>query len=178
MNVENGGRLFGAVVVKDGEVIATGVNEILRTNDPTAHAELTAIRAADQELGSADLSGCIVYASGHPCPMCMGAIRLARVSEVAYAYSNEDAAPFGLSTAAIYAELSKLFSQQSMKISHIPVRLESRQDLYEEWQQGTARKRNVRFAWITSRTSCALFLPPSRERTKCATLIGGLQRGR
>ena len=83
-NVEKGGRPFGAVVVKDGEVIATGVNEILSTNDPTAHAELTAIRAASQKLGSPDLQGCAVYASGHPCPMCMAAMRLAGVGEVVF----------------------------------------------------------------------------------------------
>ena len=76
-NIGKGGRPFGAVVVKDGEVVAAGVNEIHSTNDPTAHAELTAIRAASRKLGSPDLSGCVVYASGHPCPMCMAAMRLA-----------------------------------------------------------------------------------------------------
>lgn len=134
-NVERGGRPFGAVVVKDGDVIATGVNEILRTNDPTAHAELTAIRAASQKLGSANLAGCAVYASGHPCPMCMAAMRLAGVSEVTYAYSNEDGAPFGLSTAAVYVELAKPFPEQSMKIRHVPVRLESGTDLYADWKR-------------------------------------------
>ena len=65
-NAERGGRPFGAVVVKDGAVIATGVNEILETGDPTAHAELGALRAASRKLGSPDLSGCAVFASGHP----------------------------------------------------------------------------------------------------------------
>lgn len=134
-NVEKGGRPFGAVVVRNGEVIATGVNEILSTNDPTAHAELMAIRAASQKLDSADLAGCTVYASGHPCPMCMAAMRLAGVSEVAYAYSNDDGAPFGLSTAAIYAEMSRPFSQQSMNIRHVPVRPESCPDLYADWKR-------------------------------------------
>lgn len=132
-NAVKGGRPFGAVIVRNGEVISTGVNEIYSTNDPTAHAELTALRAAGRKLGSPNLDGCAVYASGHPCPMCMAAMRLAGVSEVYYSYSNEDGAPYGLSTAAIYAELARPFSEQSMKISHVPVRPESGRDLYSEW---------------------------------------------
>ncbi len=84
--------------------------------DPTAHAELLAIRAASQVLGTANLEGCSVFASGHPCPMCMAAMRLAGIKTVNYAYSNEDGAPFGLSTAEIYADLVKPFAEQSMKI--------------------------------------------------------------
>jgi guanine deaminase len=133
-NVEHGGRPFGAVVVKDGAAIATGVNEILRTNDPTSHAELNAIRAASQKLGSPNLAGCTVYASGHPCPMCIAAMRMAGIGEVVYAYSNDDAAPYGLSTAAIYTELAKPFAEQSMKIRYEPVRLASRGDLYAAWK--------------------------------------------
>jgi len=133
-NVAVGGRPFGAVVVRDRSIIATGVNEILRTNDPTSHAELNAIRAASQALGSANLAGCTVYASGQPCPMCMAAMRMAGIGEVIYAYSNDDAAPYGLSTAAIYADLAKPFSEQSMSIRHEPVRLESRTDLYVDWK--------------------------------------------
>ncbi|OHV80231.1 nucleoside deaminase [Rhizobium sp. LCM 4573] len=134
-NVAKGGRPFGAVVVKDSQVIATGVNEIHSTNDPTAHAELTALRAASQKLGSPDLEGCVVYASGHPCPMCMAAMRLAGVGEVAYAHSNDDGAPYGLSTAAIYADLAKPFAEQSMTIRYVPVRLEQHPDLYAEWKR-------------------------------------------
>ncbi|QEL23541.1 nucleoside deaminase [Bosea sp. F3-2] len=134
-NMEKGGRPFGAVVVRGGEVVATGVNEIIATNDPTAHAELTALRAASRKLGSPNLSGCAVYASGHPCPMCMAAMRLSGVSEVYYAYSNDDGAPYGLSTAAIYADLAKPIAEQSMKISHVPVRLEDEPDLYAEWKR-------------------------------------------
>jgi len=134
-NLEGGGRPFGAVVVKDGEVIATGVNEIVSSNDPTAHAELTALRAASRALASPNLAGCAVYASGHPCPMCMAAMRLSGVSEVYYAYSNEDGAPYGLSTAAIYAELARPFSEQSMTISHVPVSPEGGPDLYARWKR-------------------------------------------
>lgn len=136
-NVERGARPFGAVVVKDGEVLATGVNEVISTNDPTAHAELIAIRAASQKLGSPNLAGCAVFASGHPCPMCMAAMRLAGVAEITYAYSNDDGAPYGLSTAAIYADLARPLAEQSMKITYLPVRLESRLDLYEAWKRGS-----------------------------------------
>ena len=132
-NMEAGGRPFGAVLVKDGEIVATGVNEMLATNDPTAHAELMAVRAASRALGSPSLAGAAVYASGHPCPMCMAAMRLAGVGEVYYAYSNDDGAPFGLSTAAIYADLAKPFAEQSMKIRHVPVRPDGDPDLYQAW---------------------------------------------
>lgn len=134
-NAEAGGRPFGAVLVRDGEVVATGVNEIIATNDPTSHAEMNAIRSASRRLGSPDLRGCTVYASGHPCPMCMAAMRMAGVGEVVFAYSNDDGAPFGLSTAAIYAELAKPFAEQSMTIRHVPVRLESQPDLYADWKR-------------------------------------------
>ena len=133
-NIRKGGRPFGAVVVKDGEVVARGVNEMHATNDPTAHAELLALRAAGQALGALRLDGCAVYASGHPCPMCLAAMRLAGIREVAYAYSNADGEPYGLSTAAIYAELAKPFAEQTMKISHVPVRPEGEEELYEMWR--------------------------------------------
>lgn len=134
-NVERGGRPFGAVVVKDGAIIATGVNEILATGDPTAHAELNAIRAASRTLGSTDLTGCAVFASGHPCPMCLAAMRLTGITELAYAYSNEDGDPYGLSTAAAYADLAKPFADQSMAIRHIPAASLGDTDLYATWQR-------------------------------------------
>jgi tRNA(Arg) A34 adenosine deaminase TadA len=132
-NVEAGGQPFGAVVVKDREVVATGVNEMHVDNDPTAHAEVTALRAAGRVLGSSSLAGCTVYASGHPCPMCMAAMRMAGVTAVDYAYSNEDGKPYGLSSAAVYEDLARPFAEQSMKIRHVPARLESRPDLYDQW---------------------------------------------
>ncbi|QFG35139.1 tRNA(Arg) A34 adenosine deaminase TadA [Paracoccus pantotrophus] len=133
-NVQAGGRPFGAVVVRGGEVLATGVNETVATHDPTAHAELVALRAAAQRLGSADLSGCAVYASGQPCPMCLAAMRLAGVAEVHFAYSNQDGAPYGLSTAALYEELAKPLAQQSMTIRHRPLRPQGMGDLYADWK--------------------------------------------
>jgi tRNA(Arg) A34 adenosine deaminase TadA len=137
-NIGKGGP-FGAVLVRDGEVIAAAVNEIHATNDPTSHAEMNAIRAASRQLGSPDLSGCAVYASGHPCPMCLAAMRLSGVDKVFYAYSNEDGAPFGLSTAAIYEDLARPFTAQSMTIRHVPVRPESQADLYAAWAEAQGR---------------------------------------
>lgn len=134
-NTACGGRPFGAVVVKDGAAVAHGVNEVIVTNDPTAHAEMNALRAASQVLASSDLSGCRVYASGHPCPMCMAAMRMAGIDGVCYAYSNEDAAPFGLSTAAIYAELALPVAQQSMLIHHMPLNGPAVPEIYVDWQR-------------------------------------------
>ena len=133
-NAEKGGRPFGAVIVRDGKVVASAVNEILVTGDPTSHAELNAIRLASKTLGP-DLRGCKVFASGHPCPMCMAEIRIAGIDAVSYAYSNEDAAPYGLSTAAIYEDLAKPFAEQAMDIRHLPVRLGGKPDLYADWRQ-------------------------------------------
>jgi tRNA(Arg) A34 adenosine deaminase TadA len=139
-NIGNGGRPFGAVLVRNGEVIAAAVNEIHSTNDPTSHAEMNAIRAASRKLESPDLGGCIVYASGHPCPMCMAAMRLSGVGKVFYAYSNEDGAPFGLSTATIYEDLAKPFIEQSMMICYVPVRPEGQTDLYAVWVEAQGKQ--------------------------------------
>ena len=136
-NSTQGGRPFGAVVVKDDSIVATGVNTILATGDPTAHAELNALRAAAHALGSPDLRGCVVFASGHPCPMCLAAMRLSGINEVAYAYSNEDGAPYGLSTAALYADLAKPFAEQAMTIRHVAAAAEADPDLYADWQRIT-----------------------------------------
>jgi guanine deaminase len=139
-NVEQGGRPFGAVVVRAGEVVATGINETVATHDPTAHAELLALRAASRKLGTPNLAGCKVYASGHPCPMCLAAMRLAGIGEVAYAYSNEDGAPFGLSSAALYADLARPLAEQSMPIRHVPVRDGGQPDLYAAWKRRQDRQ--------------------------------------
>lgn len=130
---EEGGRPFGAVLVRDGAVIATGVNQMGATGDPTAHAELQAIRAAAQALGALRLDGCTVYASGHPCPMCLAAMTLTGVAAVYYAHSNDEGAPYGLSTAGVYAELARPPAEQAMIIRHLPVRLDGL-DLYALWR--------------------------------------------
>ena len=131
-----GARPFGAVLVKEGEVIATGVNEILATNDPTAHAELTAIREAARKLGTPRLDGCVIYASGHPCPMCLAAMHMTGIEAVYFAYDNEVGKVYGLSTAAIYDEMRKPFDQQKLKITCVPIRPEGI-DLYDLWRRQT-----------------------------------------
>lgn len=118
---EAGGRPFGAVVVKDGQMIATGVNEIGATGDPTAHAELTAMRKAAQVLGTPRLDGCVVYASGQPCPMCLAAMHMTGVAAARFAYSNAQGEPFGLSTAAVYVEMTKPLEAQALDVRHTPM---------------------------------------------------------
>ena len=129
-NVAEGGRPFGAVIVRDGEIIATGVNGILRTGDPTSHAELEAIRAAARTLGGPRLTDCVVYASGQPCPMCLAAMQLCGVSAAYYALSNADGEPFGLSTAKVY-EAMRDPSAGPMPFVHHPV--EGAAALYRAW---------------------------------------------
>jgi guanine deaminase len=101
------GGPFAAVVVKDGKIVAEGANEVTATNDPTAHAEVVAIRAACRQLKSFDLQGCEIYTSCEPCPMCLGAIYWARPARVYYANSAADAARAGFDDAFIYQEISR-----------------------------------------------------------------------
>ena len=103
----NAGGPFGAVVVKDGEIIAEGYNQVTSKNDPTAHAEVEAIRNACKELNSFQLDDCIIYTSCEPCPMCLGAIYWARPKEVYYACTREDAASIDFDDQFIYSEISK-----------------------------------------------------------------------
>ena len=105
-NVKNGGGPFGAVIVKDGEVIATGVNRVTDSHDPTAHAEVSAIRAACRKLGTFDLSGCEIYTSCEPCPMCLGAIYWAHLDKIYYGNNKTDAARIGFDDSFIYDELA------------------------------------------------------------------------
>jgi tRNA(Arg) A34 adenosine deaminase TadA len=118
---EAGGRPFGAVVVKDGRVVATGVNEIGATGDPTAHAELSAMRQAAKALGTPRLDGCVVYASGQPCPMCLAAMHMTGVGAVRFAYSNAQGEPYGLSTAMVYAQMAKPLEAQALDVRHTPM---------------------------------------------------------
>ena len=104
-NVNNGGGPFGAVIVKDGEVVATGVNRVVPNNDPTAHAEVSAIRAACTKLGTFDLCGCVIYTSCEPCPMCLGAIYWAHLDKIYYGATQFDAAAVDFDDSFIYREL-------------------------------------------------------------------------
>ncbi len=111
LSVENAGSgqggPFGAVVVKDGRVIARGVNQVTRRLDPTAHAEIVAIRLACEALGSFQLTGCEVYCSCEPCPMCLGALYWARPDAIWFASTQQDAAAAGFDDAFIYDEIER-----------------------------------------------------------------------
>ena len=130
-NAASGGRPFGAVLVKDGRVIVEAVNTIHISQDPTAHAEMLAIRAACEQLG-ARLDGCVIYASGQPCPMCLGAMYLCGVSRVMYATTNQQGEPFGLSTAAIYQQMALPLCDQQLPVQYLaqPVMVE----IYRDWK--------------------------------------------
>ncbi|MEG1623129.1 MAG: nucleoside deaminase [Alistipes sp.] len=105
-NVANGGGPFGAVIARDGVIIATGKNRVTSDCDPTAHAEVSAIRAAAKVLGTFDLSGCQIYTSCEPCPMCLGAIYWARLNRMYYGNNKYDAAKIGFDDAFIYEEIA------------------------------------------------------------------------
>ena len=104
-NKAQGGRPFGAVLVKDGKVLSTGVNEMINSHDATSHAELEAIRSATKKQEDVNLEGSSIYASGHPCPMCLAAILMTNIKSVFYAYDNNDAEPYGLSSEQTYKKL-------------------------------------------------------------------------
>jgi len=104
-NIQNGGGPFGAVIVKDGKVIATGVNRVTANNDPTAHAEVTAIRKASKKLGTFDLAGCEIYTSCEPCPMCLGAVYWAHLDKMYYGNTKTDAKNIGFDDSFIYDEI-------------------------------------------------------------------------
>jgi tRNA(Arg) A34 adenosine deaminase TadA len=105
-NRADGGRPFGAVLALNGIEVATGVNQIVQCGDPTAHAEMEAIRAASRTMKSPNLTGAIMYASGHPCPMCLVALIMAGINEVHYAFDNKDAEPYGFSSHLVYEKLN------------------------------------------------------------------------
>jgi tRNA(Arg) A34 adenosine deaminase TadA len=106
-SVRNGGGPFGALVARDGRIVAEGANAVTRSNDPTAHAEVVAIRRACAALGDFRLSGCTVYASCEPCPMCLGAILWSRAERLIFACGRADAAAAGFDDERIYRELAR-----------------------------------------------------------------------
>ncbi len=125
------GGPFGAVVVHNGIIIGRGCNRVTSTNDPTAHAEVVAIRDACQRLGTFQLEGCTLYASCEPCPMCLGAIYWARPSRIVYGTSHVDAAAAGFDDQFIYEELDKAHEQR-----HIPMQQFLRDEadaVFQEW---------------------------------------------
>jgi guanine deaminase len=123
-SVRNGGGPFGAVIAKDGEIVAEGSNKVTIDNDPTAHAEVCTIRNACQKLGTFDLSGCVIYTSCEPCPMCFGAIYWAHLDKIYYANDRKDAGKIGFDDDFIYEEIA-LEPQYRKKPSEILLRNEA-----------------------------------------------------
>ena len=115
----NEGGPFGCIVVKDGEIVGRGNNKVTSTNDPTAHAEVTAIRDACKNLESFQLDGCIVYTSCEPCPMCLGAIYWARPDKVFYGSNQIDAANIGFDDAFIYKEIPLPYKERSIPFEQV-----------------------------------------------------------
>ena len=134
-NVENGGGPFGAVIARGGEIIATGVNRVTANCDPTAHAEVSAIRAAAQELGTFNLSGCDIYSSCEPCPMCLGAIYWARLDRLFYGNTKADAARIGFDDAFIYKELALPLSERTLRAEQLLGK--EAIATFEAWEQKT-----------------------------------------
>ena len=119
-NVLSGaGGPFGAVVVRDGTIIASGVNQVTSTNDPTAHAEVVAIRAACQALGDFQLKGCVVYTSCEPCPMCLAALYWSRCDAIFYGNSAADAADAGFDDSFLYDEMKLPVAQRKLPIERM-----------------------------------------------------------
>jgi guanine deaminase len=125
------GGPFGCVIVKDGNVIGKGSNSVLLTNDPTAHAEMVAIRDACSHLGHFQLDGCELYSSCEPCPMCLGAIYWARPSKVFYANSKEDAAEIGFDDDFIYKELE--LPKEKRKIPFEQISQFEAKKVFQDW---------------------------------------------
>ena len=120
-NVEQGnGGPFGAIVVKEGKIIALGSNQVTSSNDPTAHAEVVAIRAACKVLNTFQLNGCEIYTSCEPCPMCLGAIYWARPKRVVYANTKEDAAEIEFDDDFIYSEINTKMEERKIPFVHHP----------------------------------------------------------
>jgi guanine deaminase len=133
-NVRSGrGGPFGAVVVKDGGIVAEGVNQVTANNDPTAHAEVLAIRDACHKLNLFELKGCDLYTSCEPCPMCLGAIYWARMDKVYFGSLAEDAAKIGFDDSAIYEELSQPYSQRGIPM--IPMMREEALAAFRAWEE-------------------------------------------
>ncbi len=131
-NVQTGaGGPFGAVVVKDGKVIATAANSVTANNDPTAHAEVMAIRKACQALGTFQLDGCEIYTSCEPCPMCLGAFYWARPAAVYYANTRAHAADAGFDDAFIYDEISLAPEERTLKMTQL--RPATAHEHFEAW---------------------------------------------
>jgi len=137
-NVLSGaGGPFGAVIVKDGAVIATGVNKVTASNDPTAHAEVTAIRNASTILGNFELKGCTIYSSCEPCPMCLGAIYWSRIDALYFGSTAKDAADAGFDDSFFYDELRKGIGERS--IHTVNMMRNEAEESFQAWKNFVGR---------------------------------------
>ncbi len=125
------GGPFGAVVVKNGEIIGAGANQVTSSNDPTAHAEIVAIRQATSHIGSFDLSDCEIYASCEPCPMCLGAIYWAKIGKLYYAATKDDAAKADFDDSYIYKEFALPKNERSL--SSLQLMREEAVKVFDAW---------------------------------------------
>lgn len=139
-NVENGGGPFGAVIVRNGEVIATGANRVVPTCDPTAHAEISAIREACRKLGDFKLNGCTVYSSCEPCPMCLSALYWAGVERICYGNTKADAKDIKFDDSFIYDQLELDYSRRSITCNHF-----LRDEALESFRKWAAKEDKVEY---------------------------------
>ena len=131
MNANKGGP-FGAVVVKDGSIVGEGWNQVTSSNDPTAHAEVMAIRNAARNLNNFDLNGCEIYTSCEPCPMCLSAIYWARIDKIYYANTRKDAAQINFDDDFLYTEINQPLDKRKVPIAQL-LRDEA-QAVFTEWK--------------------------------------------
>lgn len=126
------GGPFGAVIVKNGRIVGEGTNQVTSANDPTAHAEVMAIREACRALGTFSLEGCEMYTSCEPCPMCLAAIYWARLERAYFANNREDAARIGFDDSFLYEEVAKPIDKRSLPLVHLPSAEAG--SVFQEWQ--------------------------------------------
>ena len=134
-SVRNGGGPFGAVIVKDGKIVAGSSNRVTIDNDPTAHAEVNTIREACRRLGTFDLSGCVIYTSCEPCPMCLGAIYWAHIDRIYYGNTRKDAADIDFADDFIYEEMDKPLDERTVPI--IPMLRDEAMQSFRLWTEKT-----------------------------------------
>lgn len=132
-NVDNGGGPFGAVIVRDGKVLARGVNRVVPNNDPTAHAEVSAIREACSSLETFKLKGCTIYSSCEPCPMCLSAIYWAGISRLCYGNTKADAKAINFDDSFIYDQLDLDYDKRSIKCEHFM--RDAAQKAFRKWAE-------------------------------------------
>lgn len=132
MDANHGGP-FGCVIVKENEIVGEGYNRVTTSNDPTAHAEVVAIRNACENLGEFQLTGCDIYTSCEPCPMCLGAIYWARPDRIFYAANREDAAGAGFDDSFIYREIPLSIEERSIPMKNIG--RDEAVDLFDKWKE-------------------------------------------